>query len=254
MDCKQMLAELGVHDGLLSDEEKQQLDRQGFLLIPNVLNPDQLTAFARRLDEIAEEEVRTGTGGEVGREEGTSLLGDLINKDSMFQVCYTTPKVLAAIAHILEGDMKLSSLNSRAALPGKGHQGLHADFDGSVNAGNYQAANSVWLVNDFTEHNGATRIVPGTHRSGKIPKDVMQNETDPHPDEIKVIAPAGTVIVFNAHTWHGGTLNTTADPRRATHCYFVRRNQAQQTNQRQYLLPETRKRLTPTLQYLLDVH
>lgn len=249
-----MLAELGVHSGLLTTQEKRQLDEQGFLIIPDVLNSQQLAAFAKRLDEIAEKESRSGRGGEVGHEEGTRLLGDLINKDEMFAVCYSTPKVLASVAHVLNGDVKLSSLNSRSALPGKGHQGLHSDFDGPAYApGEYQAVNSIWLINDFTPKNGATRIVPGSHLWGKTPQQVMADDTQPHPQEIKLTVPAGTVVVFNAHTWHGGTLNTTTEPRRATHCYFVRRDQPQQTDQRRYMLSETRARLTEPQKYLLDV-
>lgn len=249
-----MLAELGVHSRLLSDREKQQLDEHGFLVIPEVLNVKQLAAFENRLDEIAEAETRSGAGGEVGTEEGTRLLGDLINKDEIFAVCYSTPKVLAAVAHVLNGDVKLSSLNSRSALPGKGHQGLHSDFDGGAyEPGEYQAVNSIWLVSDFTAENGATRIVPGSHLWGKTPQEVMENDTSPHPDEIKLTAPAGTVVVFNAHTWHGGTLNTTSEPRRATHCYFVRRGQPQQSDQRKYLRPATRERLSEAQRFLLDV-
>jgi len=41
-------------------------------------------------------------------------------------VCFTCPRVLAAMAHVL-GDFTLSSLNSRAARPGQGHQRLHTD-------------------------------------------------------------------------------------------------------------------------------
>ncbi len=47
----------------------------------------------------------------------TALAELLINKGPMFQACFTDPWVLACIAHVL-GDFKLSSLNSRAALPG----------------------------------------------------------------------------------------------------------------------------------------
>ena len=49
-----------------------------------------------------------------------TALAELINKGPMFQACFTDPWVLACIAHVL-GDFKLSSLNSRAALPGSHH-------------------------------------------------------------------------------------------------------------------------------------
>ena len=136
-------------------------------------------------------------------------------------------------------DLKLSSLNSRAALPGEGLQALHADWSGPVAPGDYQVCNSIWLLDDFTEHNGATRVVPGTHRSGSLPRDAMADPKAAHPHEQKLLAPAGTVVIFNSHVWHGGTLNSTDQPRRALHSYFCRRNQPQQLDQRAYIRPET---------------
>jgi len=74
-----------------------------------------------------------------------------------------------------------------------------------------------------------------------------------HPDEIKLLAPAGTVVIFNSHTWHGGTLNASDRPRRALHAYFCRRDQPQQLDQRAYIRPETSARLDSAARYILDV-
>jgi len=76
----------------------------------------------------------------------------------------------------------------------------------------------------------------------------------PHPDEEYVIAPAGSVAVFNSHTWHGGTMNTSSDlQRRALHCYYTAREHRQQLDQRAYLRYETFKRIAPAARYILDV-
>ena len=56
-------------------------------------------------------------GLEVHQEAGTDRLADLVNKDPVFDVCFTSPRLLACVAHVL-ADFKLSSLNFRAALPG----------------------------------------------------------------------------------------------------------------------------------------
>ena len=73
------------------------------------------------------------------------------------------------------------------------------------------------------------------------------------PDEVKLIAPAGTVVVFNSHAWHGGTLNRIDSPRRVIHSAFIRRDQAQQTDQKKHILPETYNRLSPEARLILDV-
>lgn len=187
------------------------------------------------------------------QEAGTARLANLVDKGEVFKVALSHPRVLAAIAHVLESDMKLSSLNSRAALPGQGLQGLHADWPKAVEPGDYQVCNSIWLLDDFTKDNGATRLVAGTHLSGKMPGEVMADPTASHPDEELLLAPAGTVVVFNSHTWHGGTLNRTDAPRRAIHSYWTRRSQPQQLNQRKSLSAETKAGFSVPLQYLLDV-
>lgn len=77
---------------------------------------------------------------------------------------------------------------------------------------------------------------------------------DDHPDQVVVEAPAGSVIVFNAHLFHAGRSNLTeTEHRRALHCYFTRRDQKQQTNQRERLTAQTAARLTPLQRWILDV-
>ena len=65
-------------------------------------------------------------------------------------------------------------------------------------------------------------IVPGTHKSGRFPQDVLGDPFAPHGDEIVVLAPAGSVVVMNTHAWHGGTANHTDTPRRVIHSFYCR--------------------------------
>jgi ectoine hydroxylase-related dioxygenase (phytanoyl-CoA dioxygenase family) len=252
MQLSEALTSLGVTDQTLTQAEKDQLDRDGFLPLANILSAQQIAQFIKRTDEMIAEEGQDA-GKEVHQEAGATRLSDLVNKDPIFEICFTHPRVLAAISHVLNGSLKLSSLNYRAALPGSGLQGLHADWGGAVAPNDYFVCNSIWLLDDFTESNGATRIIPGSQRSGKVPRDVMPDPSQPHPDEILLTAPAGTVVIFNSHTWHGGTLNTTDHPRRAMHSYFTRRDQQQQLDQKAYIQPDTYQRLSPAARFILDV-
>ncbi len=252
MNVQEALTAMGVTMDTLSQAEKDQLDRDGYLPLRSILSAQQVAQITKRTDELIAAEGEEA-GKEVHQEAGATRLSDLINKDPIFEVCFTHPRVLAAINHVLRGDLKLSSLNYRAALPGFGLQGLHADWRTAVEPGDYWVCNSIWLLDDFTESNGATRVVPGSHRSGKVAKDVMPDPTQPHPDEVVLNAPAGTVVIFNSHTWHGGTLNRTDRPRRALHSYFARRDQEQQLDQKAYIRPETYARLSPAKRFILDV-
>jgi hypothetical protein len=252
MQIAEALTSLGACPEKLTAAEIQSLDQDGFLVLPNILAAEQVSIFRLRLDLLGELE-GADAGKEVHQEAGTARLSNLVDKGESFRICFTHPKVLSAIAHVLGGDMKLSSLNSRAALPGQGLQHLHADWAKAVEPGEYQVCNSIWLIDDFTAENGATRAVAGTHRSGKMPGDVMKDTMAEHPEQRVFIAPAGTVVVFNSHTWHGGTVNRTKSPRRAIHSYFCRRQHAQQLAQRRYLSPATVESLPPAVRCILDV-
>lgn len=251
MDMQTALQDLGVAADLLTDKERDRLDTDGYLPLEGILSAEEVAAFNARLAALTSAE-GDRAGLEVHQEKGTERLADLVNKDPLFEVCFSHPRVLAGIEQVL-GSFKLSSLNARAALPGQGHQALHADYGEPVAAGAYQVCNSIWLLDDFTAENGATRVVPASHRSVSMPKDMMSDPADAHPDEVLLLAPAGTVVIFNSHLWHGGTLNRSASPRRAMHSYFCRRDLPQQLDQQAYVRVNTYARLTPAQRFILDV-
>ncbi|MBB5837768.1 phytanoyl-CoA dioxygenase family protein [Kribbella italica] len=252
MDMATALRDLGVTGSELTQDELDRLDRDGFLPLEDVLTLEEVDTFNQRMAELTAAE-GDQAGLEVHQEHGADRLADLINKDPMFEICFSHPRVLAAMRHVLGAEFRLSSLNSRAALPGQGHQSLHADFDRPVAPGEYEVCNSIWLLDDFTPENGATRVVPGSHRRGTMPGDEMPDPAATHPDQIQLTAKAGTVVIFNSHLWHGGTQNHTTRPRRAMHSYFAHRHLPQQLDQQAYLRPETYQRLTPAQRFLLDV-
>jgi hypothetical protein len=250
----------GLVTDLLTDSEKEFLEIQGYLSLGSLLTEEQFDSLRRRVDELVIEEGDQG-GHELfsskhikhPKEEGADRLANLVNKGSVFDILYTHPKLLAAVAHVLGSEFKLSSLNYRAAKPGKGLQKLHVDWKEAVGPGEYKVCNSIWLLDDFSIANGATRLVPKSHLSGKVPTDDMEDPEAPHPDEIILEAPAGTVVVFNSHIWHGGTTNTTNQPRRAIHSYFCARDQPQQSNQQEFISQETLDRISPEARWLLDI-
>ena len=250
MDIKEALKYLSVNIDPLDENKKNDLDNKGFTILSGIINKQWLSKLRKQFEDLCDKE-GAGAGLEVHQELGTRRLADLVNKGEVFDGIYTNPILLSAIYHVIGRDFKLSSLNSRDALPGEGHQGLHADW-GKDYDGRFHVCNSVWLLDDFTIDNGPTRLVPGTHR-GKLPKNVIQDSIVPHPDEEYIVAPAGSVVVFNSHLWHGGTLNKTKGKRRVIHCYFTAREHKQQLNQREYIRYKTWRRISKAARYILDV-
>jgi len=106
MDMATALAELGVTEGTLDAATRQRLDRDGYAPLPGILTDEQLAGIRARLAELTAAE-GADAGREVHQEGGTDRLSDLVNKDPMFEVCFTDPRVLACVAHVLS-DFKLS--------------------------------------------------------------------------------------------------------------------------------------------------
>jgi ectoine hydroxylase-related dioxygenase (phytanoyl-CoA dioxygenase family) len=245
---------------ILTPEETAFLEANGYLDLGVLLSAEEVKKINERLDELREQEGETA-GAELmdskyirhPKEEGADRLADLVNKGEVFDIFYIHPRVLAGVGAVLSSGFKLSSLNYRAAKPGKGLQKLHVDFGNSVPKGEYKVCNSIWLLDDFTELNGPTRIVPGTHHSKNLPGELLEDPFAPHPDEIKITAPAGSVFIFNSHVWHGGTQNLTDRDRRSIHSYFCALDQPQQIDQQRYITEETKKRIGSEGMRILNV-
>jgi ectoine hydroxylase-related dioxygenase (phytanoyl-CoA dioxygenase family) len=253
MDTLTALASFGADRSALSTAQLEELDERGYLVLPGAIDEATVVALRARFEEIvAAEGDRAGI--EQKQEQGIDWIANLVDKDPLFDRCWNHPLQLAAVAQVLGWhEIKLFSLSGRNALPGQGAQGLHTDWPEAVAPGSYQVCNSAWMLDDFTEENGATRVVPGSHRWGRRPPDVMADTREPHPDEVRVTGAAGSCAVFNSHLWHSGTTNSTGGPRRVLLAAFVRREQKQQVVQRDHLRPETVQRLTGPQRYLLEV-
>ena len=67
----------------------------------------------------------------------------------------------------------------------------------------------MWMLDDYTEANGATLLVPGSHLSGRQP----DHELDSNANWVPATGPAGTAVVFEGRTWHTTGANITERPR-----------------------------------------
>ncbi len=247
------LQALGVTATTLSPAHQAELDTNGFTVFHNVIEPTWLEALRAAFERITAAE-GAEAGKEVSQMVGVRRLANLVNKGEVFDRIYIHPLVLAAARHVIARPFKLHSLNGHDPLPGHGQQALHPDWGGARPDLNvFSVMNSLWMLDDFSADNGATRIVPGSQRWPGGPKDHLPDLQAAHPQEIYIEAPAGSVAVFNGHTWHGSRHNRTQRMRRVYHCAFIAREFPQQTDQRAFLRPETAQRLSSAARYILDV-
>lgn len=233
---------------MLSEADRKQLDEEGYLVLPGLMGNELLANLRGRIDELFAEE-GTAAGAEFKQEPGAKRLANLVNKGRVFEEVILTPQVLDAMGHVLGPRFKLSSLNVRSAEPyGDCGQPWHADSGAIADEAGYWVCNSVWMLDDFTSENGATHMVPGSHRWGRVPSPGLY---DSLPGEQIVTGKGGTVVVMNAHMWHGGTANRTGTSRRAMHVYYTRWDKPQQQYQKRLLSAEVQARLTPEARRIL---
>ena len=115
------------------------------------------------------------------------------------------PHVLPVIDGVLDPGCLISSLSSIAILPDETAQPIHAD-DQLIPLPKPHpptVCNSMWALTDFTEANGATRLVPGSHLWDHSP------EYGKPYDSIPAEMAKGSVLIWHGSLWHGGGANTT---------------------------------------------
>ena len=229
------------------------LESQGYVVLEGFLEPAMLEELRQRTEELYELEGENA-GSEFRKEPGSRRLANLVDKGDVYRRLIAMPRVLELVAHVLGDNFKLSSLNARSANPhSEDAQPLHCDGGAIPDEKGFWVCNTIWLLDDFTPFNGATRVVPGSHHWRKFPQEVLADPTQPHPEEVLLLAPAGSVIVMNTHAWHGGTANRSSVDRRALHAFYCRVDKPQQQYQKALLSPETRAALSPDLRQLLAI-
>jgi ectoine hydroxylase-related dioxygenase (phytanoyl-CoA dioxygenase family) len=210
-----------------------------------------LTGLRARITDLLSEE-GDRAGHEFKTEEHARRLANLVDKGEIFQRAIVLPEVLAGVRQVLGPAIKLSSLNARSADPhSDAGQPLHVDMSAVPDERGYWVCNTIWLLDDFTPDNGATRMIPGSHTWGTRPQDVLDDPHAPHADEVLLTGPAGSIAIMNAHLWHGGTANRSAAPRLAMHAFYCRADKPQQQYQKALLRRETQDSLAPEVRRLL---
>jgi ectoine hydroxylase-related dioxygenase (phytanoyl-CoA dioxygenase family) len=217
----EMLAQFGITETTLSPHEREALDRDGYVVFPNLIDAGWLARLRAAFESGFEKDGHAP----VVKESGTRHVNDLVNRDAVFEGVYTYPRVLAAVYYVLRDAFRVGQIGGRDPLPGFGQQGLHADLTARTKGEPFRMVTTIWLLDDFTSENGATRVVPGTHQLLTQPPKSFADPASRHPDQRIIVAKAGSVLVFNGHLWHSGTANKSSGPRRVLQCSFVGRDE-----------------------------
>jgi ectoine hydroxylase-related dioxygenase (phytanoyl-CoA dioxygenase family) len=232
-------------------QAKRDLAEHGYCLLDGALTPERAAALRRRVMELAEQEVVDGTD-YVYENGANQRVWSLLRKDEMFVELACDPTVMTLMDHLLGFSFLLSNIDVNIAGPGGQPMFLHADQSFMPPPWPFAAvANVMWMLDDFTPENGATRIVPGSHALQRGPDYGPEDMARPC---VPVVAPAGTAMVFEGRLWHQTGANTTADQKRVgILAYYCRPYLRQQENFFVSLPPEVQERTKqdPTLRQLI---
>ncbi len=234
---------------MLTQAQKDHLDEHGYLVLDNVLGEKEIEIFAARIGELAEKERADGSAVLHTNQKGQHVRW-LVNKGVMFERLMTEPRVVPVFEYLLGANYILSTLTSNLIYPGAPDGGYHVD--GAVGAmpeplpSFPMTANSLWLLDDFTEENGGTRFVPGSHKRLRKPPPGLTHD----PEEKRLTAPKGSVFIFNGATWHAAGANRTDQTRRCLICFCCRAFLKPQFDFVRYLDADALERATPHLRRL----
>lgn len=245
--------EVEQENGAMSEQHRRQLDEHGYVLLPVVIDNTLVNKLAAHIETLFKSEGDLA-GSEFKQEPGARRLANLVGKGAVFWDLLTHRDVLPLVEHVLSDSVKLSSLNARSADPRRTDpQPLHCDMGALPDQLGDWVCNVVWMLDDFTPDNGPLRVVPGSHRWNQLPQDVHNDPVSDHEQQVILTGSAGSVIVMNAHLWHGGMANHTAKPRTAVHAFYCRRDKPQQQYQRLLLPDDVIATLPPKLRELLAI-
>ena len=179
-----------------------EIENDGYTIIEDAMSADLMARIREELDPFCQ-------GKYPGRNnfEGTHTerVYALLAKAPSVAEIIEHPATLALIDKLLPKNFLLSAALSILVHPGETPQPFHYD-DGITGLPVYKprprfGVSTIWAFDDFTEYNGATEVIPGSHRWSE---DRKPREAE----AIKVLMPAGSVIVFDGALVHRGGANT----------------------------------------------
>jgi ectoine hydroxylase-related dioxygenase (phytanoyl-CoA dioxygenase family) len=192
----------------MMDAHADRIAKDGYTIVPDAVPLELLDALAKDLERI-EREKHILPASNVFEGERTVRIYNLLARGKLYESIPVLPGVLPIVEQVLDVGCLVSSLSSIAIDPGETAQVLHAD-DQLIPLPRPHVpiiCNSMWALTDFTADNGATRVVPGSHRLDRPP--AFGEEVETVAAEMK----RGSVLVYDGGLWHGGGANRTATRR-----------------------------------------
>jgi len=227
-------------------EHVAKVAEDGYTIIEDAIDLDHIDALAADLDRL---EADLGTVPATNSFEGSATwrIYNLLVHGDLYERIPVHPNVLPVVEGVLDYGCLVSSLSSIAIGEGETAQPIHAD-DQLIPLPKPHpptVCNTMWALTDFTEANGATRIIPGTHLFDHSPNYGQ------HYDSIPAEMAKGSVLVWHGSLWHGGGANTTSERRVGIAMNYCAGYIRQQENQQLGIPIDVARGFSPRLRELV---
>ena len=146
---------------------------------------------------------------------------NMLEAEPVFSSAVTHPATLTIVDFLLGRSPQFSQMAGSVRRAGTNILGLHADSDWfPAPFPEWEImATACWVCDEFTEQNGATMVIPGSHvHRCPPPTDI----TESREGVIPIIASKGSVVIWNGSVWHGGLARKTAGERVVLHMTYTR--------------------------------
>lgn len=196
------------------DEVIKCLDEEGYCIIDNAVSDEVINAVNDQIQPYLE---RTPEGENNAVGKLTRRCGAVIARSQASHAMVMHPTVLGATRKFLGRNASNIQLNLTQLIaidPGQKAQFLHRD-EGAWDWFDYfpvhyhVEVSTIWAMDDFTEENGATRIIPRSHKHNILPLAFT------HGESLAAEMKKGSVLVYTGKTIHGGGTNNATSTRRA---------------------------------------
>lgn len=222
-------------------QHEAQLARAGYTVVPNLLDESESD---RVLEALRGLHTAQGFGDNEFTGHRTKRVFNLFAKTRELDALLIEPTVLRLVRSVLGPEAQLSIASTMEIFPGETAQALHRD-DAYFPANPHVplVLNTMWALTDFSDANGATRVVPGSNRrEGPVRFDEPS---------IPIEMPRGSVFLWDGQVWHGGGTNVTNHARFGLSLNYCRGWIRQQENQYLSLDPALVASLPKDIQQVL---
>lgn len=256
-----------------TDQAQLEADfvRWGYCLVADAMSAEQVQAQVERMTEQAAAERELDSAIMTSRDAQAQLVNNLVLKGQVFRdavefkpsAAQRGELVDALLTKIMGEGFGLGCAHGSIVHQGGGLQELHVDQGGIPMPYPPFPFGSliIWCYTEFDLANGATYVVPGSHRTASGSTSFhdgadLVRMVEGEPGLVAICAPPGTCILTDTRVLHGGGRRTAPGTRYAMRCHYNRhfvRALHEQSTANLHVPAEVYEKLSPRLRHMMGI-